>query len=185
MTSLHVSRAARVLKAGGIVLHATEGVWGLACDPFNGEAVSRVLLLKGRSVAKGLILVGGTPGHFAEELDTLEPRARLQVENSWPGAVTWVLTSNRFPKWISGGRETVAVRVCGHPQVRELCHRFGGPLVSTSANPSGRPPATSQIRARAYFHGRVDYILPGEVLQAGAPSRIQTLSGQVLRGGGK
>lgn len=185
MTSVHVSRAARVLKAGGIVLHATEGVWGLTCDPFNVEAVSRILLLKGRSVAKGLILVGGGPGHFAEELDTLEPSARVQVESTWPGAVTWVLPSNRFPEWVGGGRETVAVRVSGHPQVRALCDRFGGPLVSTSANPSGRPPATSQIRARAYFQGRVDYILPGEVLQAGAPSRIQTLGGQVLRGGGE
>ncbi len=183
MTSVHVSRAARVLKAGGVVLHATEGVWGLGCDPFDLAAVSRVLVLKGRSVAKGLILVGGQPGHFQDELDRLEPPVRDRVEASWPGAVTWVLPSNRFPQWISGGRETVAVRVSGHPQVRALCDRFGGPLVSTSANPSGRSPATSQIRARAYFHGRVDYVLPGEVLGAGAPSRIQTLDGQVLRGG--
>jgi L-threonylcarbamoyladenylate synthase len=185
MSSVQVARAARVLKAGGVVLHATEGVWGLACDPFDLEAVSRVLVLKGRPVAKGLILVGGSSGHFSEELDMLEPRARAQVEDTWPGAVTWVLPSARFPEWISGGRDTVAVRVSGHPQVRALCDRFGGPLVSTSANPTGRAPATSQIRARAGFHGRVDYILPGEVLKAGAPSRIQTLDGRVLRGGGQ
>lgn len=184
MTSVHVARAVRGLKAGGVVLHATEGVWGLACDPFDVEAVARVLVLKGRPVAKGLILVGGNMDHFAEELDLLEPAVRSQVESTWPGAVTWVLPSTRFPEWISGGRETVAVRVSGHPQVRALCERFGEALVSTSANPTGRLPATSQIRARAYFQGRVDYVLPGEVLNAGAPSRIQTLGGEVLRGGG-
>ncbi len=193
MTSVHVARAARVMKGGGVVLHATEGVWGLACDPFNVQAVGRVLLLKGRPVAKGLILVGGNSRHFAEELDALDPADRSRVESTWPGPVTWVLPSMRFPEWISGGRETVAVRVSGHPQVRALCERFGGPLVSTSANPTGRPPATSQIKARAYFQGRlqgglrgrVEYLLPGEVLEPGAPSRIQTLDGEVLRGGGR
>ncbi len=161
MNSVHVWRAARLLKAGGVVLHATEGVWGLACDPFNVEAVSRVLVLKGRPVEKGLIVVGGRSEHFAEELDRLEPPVRVQVEKTWPGAVTWVLPNVRFPDWISGGRDTVAVRVCGHPQVRALCDRFGGPLVSTSANPSGRPPATSQVRARAYFQGRLQGRLQG------------------------
>lgn len=58
LNTWHLKLAVRALRAGGLVLHATEGVWGLACDPFNASAVSRLLDLKGRAVGKGLILIG-------------------------------------------------------------------------------------------------------------------------------
>lgn len=182
MNEWHLSRAAEVLRGGGVILHATEGVWGLACDPFDSRAVTRILTLKRRGVSRGLIVVGSTTGDFAAEIGGLDPQALQAVEASWPGPVTWVVPSWRFPWWITGGRATVAVRVSGHPQVRALCARFGGPVVSTSANPSGRAAALSALKARAYFHAGVDYVLPGEVLEAGRPSTIHTLTGQVLRG---
>lgn len=179
----HVDRAVAALRAGGVVLHATEGVWGLACDPLNLNAVLRVLALKHRDVAKGLILVGAGTEDFGAELAALEDSARERVVSSWPGAHTWILPNRRFPVWITGGRDSVALRVSGHPQVRALAAAFGGPIVSTSANPSGREPARNALKARAYFHGLVDYLLPGEVLGERGPSCIRTVDGELLRGG--
>ena len=179
----HLTRAVAVLKAGGVVLHATEGVWGLACDPFDLAAVGKVLTLKQRPVAKGLIVVGASADDFALELAGIEAVARARVLASWPGAHTWVLPNRQFPAWITGGRDSVAVRVSGHPQVRALAAAFGGPIVSTSANPGGRPPARNQLKARAYFRQLVDYVLPGEVLGRRGPSCIRTVDGELLRGG--
>jgi L-threonylcarbamoyladenylate synthase len=179
--------ARRALVTGGLVLHATEGVWGLACDPFNERAVERLLALKGRAPAKGLILIGDSPGCFEAELAALDPRQRACMERSWPGAVTWVVPNRSYPCWITGGRPTVAIRIPGHVQARALCRAFGGPLVSTSANRSGRPAAHSvlvarrQLAQRTGFPGCHDYVLPGAVNSPGRPSRIRTLTGVTLR----
>lgn len=182
----HLRLAARSLNSGGLVLHATEGVWGLACDPFDAEAVGRLLELKGRSPDKGLIVIGGGTEAFAPELAEIEPDQVNSVLGSWPGPETWILPNRRFPYWITGQHDGVAVRVPGHPQARALAATFGSPLVSTSANPSGLPAPTSMIRARGIFPrtdfpGWLDYLLPGEVLQPGAPSRIRTLAGTAIR----
>jgi L-threonylcarbamoyladenylate synthase len=184
MNHWHLSRAARVLAAGGVLLHATEGVWGLACDPFNRQAVKRILELKQREVSKGLILIGSSAEDFSPELAALGAAESAAVQASWPGAQTWILPNHRFPAWISGGRDSVAVRVSGHPQVRALCAAFAAPIVSTSANPGGRSPARNRLQARAYFHRHVDYVLPGEVGDQRGPSCIRMPDGAVLRGRG-
>jgi len=94
-------------------VHATEGVWGLACDPFDHVAVEALLLLKGRPVSKGLIEIGADADDFLPDLNDLEATERQRVLDSWPGAVTWILPNRRFPVWITGGRDQVAVRVPG------------------------------------------------------------------------
>src|SRR5215475_5250117 len=94
--SFHVRMAATILRAGGIVAHATEGVWGLACDPFDVAAVARLLDLKGRSVKKGLILIGSSPEDFASELSLLNEVDEARLRKSWPGANTWLVPNVRF-----------------------------------------------------------------------------------------
>lgn len=183
----HLDLAVRALDQGALVLHAAEGVWGLACDPFDALAVTRLLALKGRPVEKGLILIGACAEVFEPELSLLCEPDRAQILASWPGAETWILPNCQFPYWITGANSGVAVRVPGHPQARALAEAFDGPLVSTSANPSGLPAPVSALGARRRmatrdFPGPDDYILPGEVLTPGAPSRIQTPAGELLRG---
>ena len=138
---VELAQAADLIRAGRIVLHATEGVWGLACDPFQEQAVTRILALKGRPVDKGLIVIGGSVAQFEPELAGLPAAQRKSVVDTWPGPVTWLLPNQRFPRWITGVHDTVAVRVSGHPQARALCDAAGTALVSTSANPAGSPPA--------------------------------------------
>lgn len=187
LNSWHLRLAVRALRAGGLVLHAAEGVWGLACDPFDPAAVNRLLQLKARPVSKGLIVVGHAAALFAPELDAIDATERERVLETWPGPETWILPNRQFPGWITGAHPGVAVRVPGHAQTRALSAAFGGALVSTSANPGGRPAPTSLIRARGGllergFPGPGDYVLPGAVPRPGAASRIRTVSGETLRG---
>ncbi len=183
--AFHVRIAARHLRGGGLVAHATEGVWGLACDPFNRGAVARLLAVKNRDPAKGLIVIGARASCFAPELAALSAEARAEVESSWPGAVSWLVPNSRFPWWISGsgvrGEGRVAIRVPGHDQSRAICAAFGGPLVSTSANPSGRPSTASELRVRRWFQHTLDYVVPGRTAARNRPSELRTLDGQVLR----
>lgn len=180
--AFHLGVAADALRSGGIVAHATEGVWGLACDPFDAAAVSRLLDLKGRSIRKGLILIGADESDFAPELAALSELDAARVRRTWPGPETWLVPNRQFPSWITGGRSSVAVRVPGHVQARTLCAIFGSALVSTSANPTGRPPAQTELAVRRYFSHEIDQVLHGELAGSAAPSRIRdAVSGARLR----
>ena len=86
----HLREAVHTLQGGGVIAHATEGVWGLACDPNDMAAVVRVLHLKDRAVAKGLLLLGHDGQAFAPELAALSYTDTAQVEAAWPGATTFV-----------------------------------------------------------------------------------------------
>ena len=175
-------RAVDVLHSGGVVAHATEGVWGLACDPFDGAAVDRVLEIKGRDADKGLIVAAGRSEAFATELEKLGDDLTARIRASWPGAVTWVVPNRRFPQWITGGRDTVAIRVPGHEQARALADGFGGAIVSTSANRSGVEPARTAAAVADALGEAVDFILPGQTGSSGGPSRIvDAVSGRTLR----
>ncbi len=174
--------AVRILRQGGVVAHANEGVWGLACDPFDRSAVGRVLAIKGRDAAKGLIVIGGTAEHFLPELAGLDDETSSRIRASWPGAVTWVVPNERFPAWTTGGRRTVAIRVPGHAQARALAAAFGGPIVSTSANRAGEPPAKTGAQVAAALGDDVDYRLAGETGGREGPSRIvDATTGRTLR----
>lgn len=179
---LGLRTAADVIARGGVVVHALEGVWGLACDPFDERAVERVLCVKRRPQHKGLLVIGASPGVFHEELEGLAAAVRTAVIESWPGAETWVVANRRFPRWITGGRPTVAIRVPGHGQARALARLCGSPIVSTSANVNRFPPATTELRARRHFQRRVDFVLPGATGNRIGPSRIRLAEdGSVLR----
>ena len=177
----HLQLAAQVLHGGGVVLHATESVWGLACDPHNHHAVAQVLALKQRDVSKGLLLIGATADDFAAELARLDPVDQQRVRQSWPGGVSWLLPNYAYPAWVVGQHSNVGVRVPGHVQARNLCAAFGGALVSTSANVGGQPAPKGFWQAQRSMGQRVDYVLAGAVGGAANPSQILSLQGEQVR----
>ncbi|WP_263143669.1 Sua5/YciO/YrdC/YwlC family protein [Pseudomonas sp. RIT-PI-AD] len=182
VSSWRVQRAARVIRQGGVIAYPTEAVWGLGCDPWDEDAVYRLLALKDRSPSKGLILVADTIRQFDFLLEDL-PDAWLQrLASTWPGPNTWLVPHReRLPEWITGEHDSVALRVSDHPLVGELC-ALTGPLVSTSANPAGRPAAVSRLRVRQYFGDRLDGVLGGALGGRRNPSLIRDLvSGRVIR----
>jgi len=175
--------AAAALRRGGVLACPTEAVWGLSCDPFNEEAVARLLQLKKRPMAKGLILVAGAESQVEFLLQELDAGQRRALFATWPGPVTWLLSHRgRVPPWICGAHDKVALRVSAHPAVSALCEAWGGLLVSTSANPAGARPAREAHQVYRYFGDQLDYLLPGRVGHATRPSTIRDLaSGQIIR----
>ena len=181
--SLRLRAALKALRAGGVVACPTEAVWGLSCDPDNPRAVQRLLSLKDRPVSKGLILVAASESQLGFLLHDLSDSERSLLAASWPGPSTWLLPHReRVPGWVSGDHDTVAVRVSAHPVVSALCKVWGGPLVSTSANPGGARPARSLFQVRRYFNDALDAIVPGALGDQARPTGIRNLAtGEIIR----
>ena len=173
MNTYALARAAELLRHGGLVVHATEGVWGFCCDPADQSAVARLLALKRRSWRAGLILVADSAQRFDDLLEALDAETRALVCTSWPGPVTWLVPHrDLLPRWIHGDSDLVAIRVTAHPQFHSLCAAFGGALVSTSANRSGRAPIERPEQARMQFGAGIDCVLPGALGDNSGPSTI-------------
>lgn len=184
-TNWHLRKAVYALRNGGVIAYPTEAVWGLGCDPLNPFAVQRLLQIKRRDPSRGLILIGARFDHFAAFLQPVPAATRRRLAQSWPGPVTWLLPARpECPRWLRGEHDTLAVRVSAHPVCRALCRAWGGALVSTSANVSGRPPAKSRLQLRKQFDERLDCIVPGELGGRSRPSEIRdAVTGGVLRHG--
>jgi len=179
-----VRLAANLLHAGEIIAYPTEAVWGLGCDPMNWQAVVQLLDLKSRPMEKGLILIAASVDQvlpYVKPLSELE-MGRISEHRELP--TTWVIpASSNAPEWITGGRDSLAVRITRHPLARALCLAFGGPIVSTSANPGGRSPAATSLRVRQYFSERV-HIVEGPLGSSSKPSEIRDLeTGKIFRSG--
>jgi len=177
-----VSLIASALGAGKVVVCPAEGVLGLSCDPFDQDAVLALLQMKQRPVSKGLILVAADIEPFMPVLESLTTVQRDTLLASWPGPNTWLVPHcNYFPAWVTGSSDQVAIRVTSAPALQALCSQFGGALVSTSANPAGRPPAHANWQLRRYF-GRDLPSLPGGLDPVGKASTIRRVAdGSVVR----
>jgi len=180
-----LTQAVRTLREGGIIAYPTEAVFGLGCNPFNPEAVLRLLALKQRPLAKGLILIAADLDQLAPFMAPLSADDHARLEATWPGPVTWLVPARpETPGWLRGEHDTIAVRVTNHPVASILCRAAGHAIVSTSANPAGRPPARSALQVRRYFADRLDAFITGALGDEPRPTTIRDLtSGRLLRAG--
>ena len=178
----HLRRAADALAAGGVIACPTEAVWGLSCDPLNRAACMRLLSLKRRDWSKGLILVAADFEDLPTFVELPSNNAMKRATATWPGPATWVFpASPEAPTWLTGDHDSIAVRVTAHPVLRALCREFG-PLVSTSANRSGRQPARSISEVRLQFRDELDGIVPGALGGLAKPTTIRDVqTGHILR----
>jgi L-threonylcarbamoyladenylate synthase len=183
--ALTLPDVANVLHRGGVVAYPTEAVWGLGCDPFDEAAVLRLLALKQREVAKGLILIAADEAQLASYVDfeSLGEAQRAAVRATWPGPNTWIVPASAdAPRWITGAHDGIAVRVTAHQGVIALCRAFGGAIVSTSANRAGMPAAATFDDLDPAVVAGVDAVLEGDTGGLERPSLIRDArSGAVLR----
>jgi L-threonylcarbamoyladenylate synthase len=183
VTLFRARRAAQMLQRGAVIAYPTEAVFGLGCDPNDEDAVLRLLAIKGRSWEQGLILVAANFAQLRPYVLPLDPRRMARLRKSWPGPETWVLpAAPETPPWLTGLHPGLAVRVSAHPAVQRLCRAFGGPLVSTSANRSGRAPARSSLAVRRRLGDKLDLIMGGATSGLARPTPIRdAATGAVLR----
>lgn len=160
------------LRRGGVIAYPTESCYGLGCDPRKARAVARILRLKRRPRAKGLILIGSDCHQFKRYLAPNPEEILRRFGEWWPGPTTLLLPkSRRCPRWLTGKHEKAAVRVTAHPEAARLCHFLAMPLVSTSANRSGRRSLKTARQCRLAF-GRKLLVLDGRIGRRKRPSTI-------------
>ena len=183
--SFILRRAAHMLRTGAIIAYPTEAVYGLGCDPLDPDAVLRLLAVKQRPVNKGLILIASHFDQVAPFVTVPNETIQERINASWPGPNTWLLPARPdTPQWLRGKHTSLAVRVTAHPLAAALCDAFGGAIVSTSANASGRPPARNSLQARLRCPG-IDLVINAPTGEAARPTTIRdALTGRVLRAGG-
>jgi L-threonylcarbamoyladenylate synthase len=188
LISTDVARGAELLRAGGLVAFPTETVYGLGADAANAAAVSRIFTVKRRPADHPLIVHIGRAEDIASWAVNVPDAAWLLAQRFWPGPLTLVL--RRHPSvldLVTGGQETVGLRVPGHPIALALLERFGSGIAAPSANRFGRVSPTEAAHVAEELGGLVDLILDGGRCQVGVESTIVDLaSGEpaILRPGG-
>jgi L-threonylcarbamoyladenylate synthase len=171
-----VARAADALRAGGLIVYPTETLYALGAAGLLASAAGRVRLAKGRSDGHPLPLIVADAEAARTVCAAWPSAADALAARFWPGPLTFVLpASGSVPVEVTAGTGNVAVRVSGLALARALA-RAAGPLVSTSANRSGEPPATSCAEALAAVGGAIALALDGGPC-TGAPSTIVDLTG--------
>ena len=174
-----------MIHAGGIVAYPTESCYGLGCDPRQHKAIHRLLRIKRRQWQQGLILIAARLQQLLRYIDHEERRALHRAEHVWPGPYTWLMpTRPHVPNWLTGQHNTIAVRVTAHSGAAALCNYSRLPLISTSANRHGRPPAKSAKAVYREFGSEVDYVLVGNLGNQQRPSQIRdAVTNQIVRHG--
>lgn len=182
-----VARAVAVLRRGGIVGIPTETVYGLAADVENDDAVRRIFVIKDRPTTHPLIVHIGDATHLDEWGRGIPPIARKLAEVFWPGPLTILLhRSKRVSLLVTGGRDTVAIRVPAHEVTLNVLHEFNGALVAPSANRFGKVSPTTAQHVLADLGTDVDLIMDGGPCAIGVESTILDLTSptpQLLRPG--
>lgn len=168
-----LDRAARVLRAGGLVAFPTESFYGLGASALDARAVRRVFEAKGRPASMPLLVVVDAPAMLAAVVAEVPERARALMARHWPGPLTLVFKATPgVPSEVTGGTGTIGVRVPAHPVPRLLAARAGTPVTAPSANPTGGPPPTTAAEVLAGLGDAVDLVLDAGPTAGGAPSTV-------------
>lgn len=182
MSPWALNRFVRAVSRGAIFGYPTDTVWGFGCHPLIAASVLRLLRIKNRGLDKGLILLSSRLDFCLPYIDAdandLEP-----VKQPGDRPTTWLVPASECcPPWIRGDHPSVAIRIADHPLIDAVCEGLESPLVSTSANRSGRATVRNALQMRRQFGGELDFIVDGFSTGGDRPSEIKSLaSGSILR----
>lgn len=173
-----IPKAAAAVRGGGLVVYPTDTVYGLGCDPLNGNAVDRLFRAKGRGSKAVPVLCSSAAR--AAELVSLNEKALGLASMHWPGPLTIVAALRReLPAALTQGTGNLGVRVPGSALCLELIDACGGWLAGTSANISGEPSSRTAAEAQRQLGSAVDLILDGGPLE-GKESTVVQVSGDTV-----
>jgi L-threonylcarbamoyladenylate synthase len=178
--AVHIARAADILRSGGLVAFPTETVYGLGADATDDGAVARIFEAKGRPRFNPLIVHVKDRRH-AEALVAFTPAAARLADAFWPGALTLVLPrkpDSPLSLLVSGGLDTVAIRVPAHAIAQALLAASHIPIAAPSANRSGHISATTAAHVAEDLAGRVELVLNGGATPQGIESTVIGFEGE-------
>jgi L-threonylcarbamoyladenylate synthase len=183
-----IARAVDALRRGGLVAFPTETVYGLGADAANPDALARLYAVKGRPAEHPVIVHVGDPSQLAAWATEVRPPARLLVDAAWPGPLTVIVRrARRVLDAVTGGGDTVGVRMPDQPVALALLRAFGDGIAAPSANRFGRVSPTSAADVRAELGDDVDVVLDDGPCAVGVESTIVDCTGDapvILRPGG-
>jgi L-threonylcarbamoyladenylate synthase len=176
-----IARAAEILRAGGLVAFPTETVYGLGADASNEKAVARLYAVKARPPDHPVIVHFGSAGQAFSWARDVSTAAKELAERFWPGPLTLILRRSAQAKdFITGGQDTVGLRVPSHPVSQELLRVFGSGIAAPSANRFGLVSPTTAAHVREDLGAEVDLVLEGGPSEVGIESTILDLSGNAV-----
>lgn len=182
-----IERAVALIREGRLVAFPTETVYGLGADAMNAHAVAGIFRAKGRPADHPVIVHVDEAAMMPRYARAVPHEAYVLAEHFWPGPLTLILTrAESVPAVVTGGQETVGMRVPGHTVALKLLHAFGGGLAAPSANPFGRLSPTTAAHVVAAFGDEVAAVVDGGPCTVGVESTIVDLTGPepaVLRAG--
>lgn len=172
-SQLDLESAAQCLKAGGLVAFPTETVYGLGADAENPEALAKLYAVKGRPTHHPVIVHLASVEQLSQWAVDIPEAALVLTKAFWPGPLTLILKrSSRVPDAVTGGQDTVGIRVPDHPVALALLQSFGGGVAAPSANRFGRLSPTTAQHVQQDLGEDVDAILDGGPCQVGVESTI-------------
>ena len=175
MPHWNVQRVAHAIELGAVIAYPTDTIWGLGCHPRHSGAIDRLLAAKKRSLHKGLILLSADIEYCRPFIDpeAISDNYSL-LASPYDRPRTWIIkASTDCPNWLTGKNSGIAFRITSKPLVQELTERLGTPIVSTSANLSGRRHARNRLIVQRHFGTRVDFVLNDTAQPAGLNSLAQ------------
>src|SRR5262245_9708300 len=168
-----IEEAVTWILRGGVVALGTDTLYGLAVDPFNRAAVSRLFEVKEREPDREVPLIAAETGQITAHLGRVTPAAERLASRYWPGPLTLVVPAPAsLSRDVTGGRKTVGVRVPAFAIARAVCTGCGRPVTATSANLSGQPPTADPDAVERTLGGRIDFLLDTGPTPGGPPSTI-------------
>ena len=172
-----LSRAAELIRRGGLVAVPTEPVYGLAANGLNAAAVEKIYEAKGRPAVKPLSLMVPDAGSMEKYCLEIPPQAKTLAARFWPGPLTIVLKARgTIPSIVLAGGDTVGLRCPDHPQTLELLRLTGLPFAAPSANPSGEESPKDARKVLDYFDGVIDGVIDGGECGIGRESTLISLA---------
>lgn len=179
---VELEAALQALKTGGVVAVPTDTLYGLAADVFSARALGRVFSIKGRPAGLALPVLVADWEQVAMVVGVVTELGRRLAQQFWPGPLTLVFPrSPRLPELLTGGKDTVAVRMPNHWVPLALAARLGAPITGTSANFSGSADPLTAEAVEAQLGDRIDYLVRCGPRPAGTPSTVVDVCGAAPR----
>ena len=172
-----IQAAADILRKGGVIAVPTDTLYGLAASTSSEAAVRRIFCLKGRSAVAAMPVLIDTIDRVEQCAVGVPDAAWALMRSFWPGALTIVLRrSHKIPPIVSGGKDTVALRVPDHHVPKALVRELDAPITGTSANRTGHEGLTTALAVRRVFGREIELVVDGQA-GVGLPSTVVDLTG--------